>query len=1012
MAHLTEAHLASLYDEYGELKVLDDIIRHRAGDHPPRPILGYPRSEEGVDDYELITGLDLDNYVDGAVRKFISMGLKPNGRQIVALLAPSNVDFIVSWFGLMRLGYTVFCLSLRIPPAAIIHLLGSTGCNTIVHGQTGPISRSLDAVAEQYASLLCLPIPVRSEYATARPEGTPRFLRQFDRETENAQPALIMHSSGSTGMPKPVILTHKAVLTHATQGAGMNNFGALPWFHMYGISTSLQAMYRGKIANLYNTSLPLTSDNLVAAVQATKPGVVHFVPYALGLLAESPRGVECLKRCKIVTSAGARTPDELGHRLIAEGVNLAVVFGTTEAGLAGDSMRREPGDDTWEYVRFYHYHRPHIYMNSIGGGQYEVVYLKGHPGLTTSNSDHPRPGSWHSKDVFVPHPTIPEAWKYVTRLDDRITLVNGEKILPLDIEGRLREDKLVREAMVVGVDKPVPGLLAFRATASDHLSDEAYLDAIWPSVADANSRSEAFAQITRDMIAVIPSSTIYPQTDKGNIIRAQVYNKFSDEIKQLYSRLDETPEGGLKLNIHELEEFITSAFKSHAGVLIPSVEDDFFSCGVDSLRAIQIRRFIQKSIDVGRNELPSNVVYEHGNVRQLAIYLYSLRCGARLTNGAVILTGATGSLGAHLLHQMLGNDSIARVYCLVRGSNPMDRVIDSLYQRGLQSTKLSRSKIVALVADVSEPDFGLDKATVEEMKQTVSIIIHVAWPVNFNISLASFEPHIRGVHSLLKFSMSVRGPDPAQFFFCSSISSAFDAPAGVHVSNGPITDLSWASPTGYAQSKLVAEHVVLNAAAAGARSRVLRIGQIVGDAQNGIWNDREFIPSMIRSATTLKVLPSTGEDCSWLPVDKLATAILQIAERLSSSSSSKLSGVAQQSQAIVYNMVNPHKFAWTDLLRELKSAGLEFNEVSPTEWIAKLRQSAESSDEERTPAVKLIDYFEEHFGRLGEGPNPKGIEFDASAVQRDSEVLKDPPRMIEDGYIRKFLSQWMVQWNS
>lgn len=147
-------------------------------------------------------------------------------------------------------------------------------------------------------------------------------------------------------------------------------------------------------------------------------------------------------------------------------------------------------------------------------------------------------------------------------------------------------------------------------------------------------------------------------------------------------------------------------------------------------------------------------------------------------------------------------------------------------------------------------------------------------------------------------------------------------------------------------------------------------------------------------------------------MDKLATAILQIAERLSSSSSSKLSGVAQQNQAIVYNMVNPHIFTWTDLLRELKSAGLEFNEVSPTEWIAKLRQSAESSDEERTPAVKLINYFEEHFERLGEGPHLKRIEFDASAIQRDSEVLKDAPRMIEDGYIRKFLSQWMVQWNS
>lgn len=75
MSHLTQTYLSSLYDEYGELKVLDDIIRHRAKDSPPRPILGYPRTEQSVDDYEHFTGLELDNYIDGAVRIFISAGL-------------------------------------------------------------------------------------------------------------------------------------------------------------------------------------------------------------------------------------------------------------------------------------------------------------------------------------------------------------------------------------------------------------------------------------------------------------------------------------------------------------------------------------------------------------------------------------------------------------------------------------------------------------------------------------------------------------------------------------------------------------------------------------------------------------------------------------------------------------------------------------------------------------------------------------------------------------------------
>lgn len=74
--------------------------------------------------------------------------------------------------------------------------------------------------------------------------------------------------------------------------------------------------------------MPLTADNLVAVVEKVRPEAVHVVPYALGLLAERQRGVDALKSYNIVTAAGARTPNELGDLLVAEGINLGVVFGT------------------------------------------------------------------------------------------------------------------------------------------------------------------------------------------------------------------------------------------------------------------------------------------------------------------------------------------------------------------------------------------------------------------------------------------------------------------------------------------------------------------------------------------------------------------------------------------------------------------------------------------------------------------------------------------------------------
>ena len=148
-------------------------------------------------------------------------------------------------------------------------------------------------------------------------------------------------------------------------------------------------------------------------------------------------------------------------------------------------------------------------------------------------------------------------------------------------------------------------------------------------------------------------------------------------------------------------------------------------------------------------------------------------------------------------------------------------------------------------------------------------ILSSAWAVNFNVGIRSFEEqHIKGVHNLVQFSLSVLTPVPARFFFCSSVATTLGSPRSATILEIPILDLNAALPQGYARSKLVSEHIVRNAARdAGALTRTLRIGQIVGDGKMGLWNDTEAIPLIIRSALTLKVLPALDETESWLPVD-------------------------------------------------------------------------------------------------------------------------------------------------
>lgn len=85
--------------------------------------------------------------------------------------------------------------------------------------------------------------------------------------------------------------------------------------------------------------------------------------------------------------------------------------------------------------------------------------------------------------------------------------------------------------------------------------------------------------------------------------------------------------GTAELNIPELEAFLLGKFRDELGVQIDSAESDIFSAGVDSLQTMRMWSIIKKELDLGgnRDQLSENVVFEKGNVRTLAKYLYSLR---------------------------------------------------------------------------------------------------------------------------------------------------------------------------------------------------------------------------------------------------------------------------------------------------------------------------------------------------------------------------------------------------
>lgn len=87
----------------------------------------------------------------------------------------------------------------------------------------------------------------------------------------------------------------------------------------------------------------------------------------------------------------------------------------------------------------------------------------------------------------------------------------------------------------------------------------------------------------------------------------------------------------------------------------------------------------------------------------------------------VVLTGSTGSLGSYLLDALYHSKHVSRIICLNRSSNAAERHKQIAQKRGL--SLLNPDRVEFLKVDLSRPKLGMDSASYESMRSTVTHII-------------------------------------------------------------------------------------------------------------------------------------------------------------------------------------------------------------------------------------------------------------------------------------------------
>lgn len=427
------------------------------------------------------------------------------------------------------------------------------------------------------------------------------------------------------------------------------------------------------------------------------------------------------------------------------------------------------------------------------------------------------------------------------------------------------------------------------------------------------------------------------KSSKGTILRRTAEDRYADMITKAYQNIlpdltSEVPDADIQSKIRQIVSTVVGKRgKSDQEDLLDD-ETDLFAYGVDSVGGIQIRHALSQLIPLG-SALPLTVVEDQGTISRLTSMVLRIRSGESCPNGTthdqdaadqhrlmldlvqqysifndphpvvrpqvtatqekqapspglrIILTGPTGSLGSHILHDLLSNPSISHIHLLVRGSTQhasRERVLKALTSRLLPVVPENfASKTTIYQCKLSDPDLGLSAAEYSHLSCTVDVIVHLAWSVNFLLPLRTFAAaHLSGLRNLIDLALASPRPTPPRLIFCSSVASVSRYPtAGGPIPEAEIPTPSSSGPTGYARSKWVAE-AICAAAHKSTRLRdrisISRVGQLSGASDTGVWNASEAYPLMLSSVKATGVLPDLkGEVLSWLPVDVAARAFVE-----------------------------------------------------------------------------------------------------------------------------------------
>ena len=547
---------------------------------------------------------------------------------------------------------------------------------------------------------------------------------------------------------------------------------------------------------------------------------------------------------------------------------------------------------------------------------------------------------------------------YLTGRIKEMIIIGGKNIFPSDTIIQLHEE---------GFELPVSSMAVFsverRGKEQPVFCAECSQDADFAHLAAQVNHiiSAAFGFSFKDVVFVREGTL--PRTDNRKIKTLETKNSYlNDRLQVLFSthrhgeEKSAAPVSQNKISIspyaspEEIRPVIQNLFAS----LLPGVDfgcdDSFLELGGDSLGMMELISNLEGELGV---TIDLREIAASPTVAGISQYLSDLLNG-RSDNyqtdlraecvlepeivpqsgythrpedcRSILVTGATGFLGAYLVRELIHRHPSKEftVYCHGRGATAaavMNRIEQNMRRFHCWEDSF-REHLVPVPGDLGQPQLGIAHELYQELAGSVDMVIHNGAVLNFILPYRQLKKvNVTGTAEALRFACTGR----AKYLHYISSYSVYDNPScfGRRVSEDDPLENPEGYFLGYSETKWVAEKLVGIARERGLRTAIYRPGDITGTAQDGIWKVEDLISRSIVGCIQMGSFPEIQVNLHLTPVDFVAASIVHIAFQ---------SGCVNHG----FNILNEHLMPVDQFYRLLGKLGYQVGHQPFDQWCSKL----------------------------------------------------------------------------